>query len=740
MAVFNPEFNTPDPSYLKYSKPSPEPEADKSTGIALEAVGKGIEGGAEIADAGFKGAIRKELDDRTDAAKTDFLSQLDQFQQQKPEVTPMPSGTGQVVGQQDTQDVTATPSNIPQDIRSGLQQLQNIQTAKDQSGKFRTTDLDANLTDILKDMRSRYPGYRDYIDQQGSSIIGYNPANKLISDKVAQLNEARSNQAKEQDFWEKKIVDSGFDGNQEMLAKFKQNGNITAVENWYAHNTQVDAKIKRDVAQFALSSAKDADVLSRATSLANTVATQTSVNNFANHRLIEGDSTSATSAEVQNKLLEISQHPEMRNAPALLNLGIQLQGLESYNTQATRIALMNTKTKDADGNVKTAYQVLGPNKVQEIIDNNIGMLYKTMHTQLNDQNVGLLNATKSMATNIVNERVLGVLQDPTLRNVAVNMAAANTLFPNLSPELIKNIWGGFTDASGKQTDYATEMLKLSSVQKTLGLTQTGGSNSAGPAGSVYTFQQAMGEQDKAQKLVGSSDPERAAAIKDILKLKTALTEKDPRAVDAGIVFFTDPANQSPMRKWLRDDYYDPSKGIVEGGTSTVASFHEPAIVKSIWDRAHNGNGLAWDNFKSWSDKNTIPSLTTMAQTWNVNEHQLANQKTLQGDMPSGTDHHFYYDTDTHQIGITDLKGKPMDIADTWRVNPDIFMVRNANILIKGLSNIANQEGSDPDAYIFRQLQRAGWAPESLDVKGKTHVSDSIMKSIVHSANPPKKEE
>lgn len=744
MAVFNPQFESPDPSYLKYSKPIDQPKADESTGMLLQGVGKGIDEGFTLADTTFKDVIKKEIDTRSNAAKDDFLSQLDQFQKDNGTQPSNPTSNIRNANASAEIDLMHPGDDVPADVQKGLDTVQNLANAKSQS-KFKSTNLDANLTDILKDLRNRYPGYRDYIDEQGSKIIGYNPANKLINDKISELNTQQTNASKEQDYWEKQITSSGYTGSQEMLAKFKSDRNISAVQQWYAGNAIAHQSIADKKAAFELADKQKSDLSYRAETLANSVATEAAVSVFRNRRFVNDDPASGTSSEIQQKLFELSQNPDARNADAIRNVGVQLKALEAYNGQTIRVALTNAKTKDG----MSVSQVLGPKKVQEIIDNNITSLYGSMHDMLENQNLGLVHATQNAASDVVDSKTLQVLQNPTVGGVAATGAALNKLFPNLSGELVNKVWNGFKLPNGKTGDYADELLKLSAVQKQQGLAQTGGAYAGTGNRNVYTFGQAMDEQSKAATVAHSNDNSRAMAIQDVLSLKKALTEKDPRAVDAGISFFFDPANQASLSKWLKEDYYNPSKGVVKGSTSVIADMTDHDTTKAIWDRARGGNPLAWENYTKWTDRNIIPALTTMAKTWNVNESQLANQSIIHtggditggsGDIPTGTNHHFYYDSDTHQVGVTDLKGKPIDVENTYRLNPDIFMVRNANIYFKSLANIAEREGSDANAYIFQRMHQAGWAPPSLDVKGKSTVSDRLIKAVISSQKPEEKKE
>lgn len=733
MAPFNPQFSSPDPSYLGWSKPSSQPEADKSTGIALKAAGDAFEEGVALTDTTIKGVIRDDIATQSDKQKQDFLDQLQQFKTQYGTANPLNSNAAAT--DQDLMPDKGT--DAPKDVTNALAKVQTINDAKEQGSKFRTTSLDANLTDTLKDIRSRYPGYRDYIDEQASRIIGYNPANKLISDQIAQLNEQTSNARKEQDFWEKQIVNSGFDKSSDVLNQFRQDHNIAAVQNYLAKNNSAVEGVKRQISDFNLSNAKAADVQTKAENAAYALSDHAATAYFMNRGIVDENGVEGPSSDqISTKLQQLQASPNGRDAEAIRNAGMQLEALRQRNQLELMTQLRNQKNSDG----RSIYDTLGPKRVNEIVNETIGKYYDAQHRGLTDGNLGLVFAVQNAGADVVNNAAFKVLKNPTLSGIATTGAVLNKLMPNLSPGLMEEVnktysSGGGTGAAG----IASDLVKLSNQQFKQGLAQTGGTSASGPNGTVYTFKQAQDEQDRAQQATHATDQQKVQAINNVLKLKQSLVEKDPRAVDAGIAFFYDPSNRGSLSKYM-DDYYDKSTNTIKKGrTGAFQDLTTPDITKSVWDRSLAGNGTAWEFYKSWARGEAIPALTTIAKTWNTNEVQYENNKTIhgaEGDMPSGTDHHFYWDTDKHQIGITDLRGQPLNIEDTWRQNPDIFAVRNANVMLRSLSNIAKQEGTEPNAFAFKVLKDAGWAPPSLDTRGTSTVSDLIIKAIVQAHTPP----
>lgn len=733
MTTFDPQFSSSDPNYLGWSKSADTPKADQSLEIGLKAAGDIFDGGVEIADNAIKATIKDNLSKSLDSERQQFTDALTAVRGTAGKGNPADA----MAGASDQDLMPDKGPAAPTPVSNGIQSVSNLQAAY-AGNKLSETQYYSKLTAITKDMRSQWPGYRDYIDQEVSKITGGNPANEYIKSAINDINRSQTNAAKEQDYYEKAIINSGYDKADDVLKQFQQDHNLNYVQSWLAKNTTAQQAVKSKLTDFQLTNAQNGDDQTKAENGANAVADHAATAFFFNRNIVIDNNSSISASDISDQLLKMGSNPGSIDAERVRTLGTQLQSLEARSRIDTMQQLRNTKNSDG----RSIYDVLGPKKANDIVDGTIGKLYGAQHQMLADANVGLLFSTQNAASDMVNNNTFKVLKDPSVGAVALTGATLNKLMPNLSPGFIENINGAYKGANGSSAvgaaGVASDLMKLAQQQKKQAVTQTGGSY-AGNGGNIYTFKQFQDEQDRAQSVAGGTNQEKAAATKSFLGLRQGLLEKDPRVVDNAITTFFDPSNRGTLNKYA-DDYYDPTrKVIVTGRTGAFQDLTSPDITKAVWNRANNGNGTGWEFYKSWARGEAIPALTTIAKTWNQNETQLANQQTIhgtEGDMPSGTDHHFYWDTDKHQIGITDLKGSPMNIEDSWRLNPDIFAVRNANIMLRSLANIATTEGTNPEAFLFKTMKDAGWAPPSLDTKGTSTVSDRIIKAIVAS-QPPK---
>lgn len=716
MAEFDPQFQSKDPTYWHWSKASEQPLSDKSTGIALSTIGAGIEGAATLADNTIKGVIKKQLDDEVNSKKDEFITQLDSQLGEAPNSpTRNPLDANAQAGQQ---DLMPDKPNVPTQVAKGLSTVANIQAAREQGTKFRTTDLDADLTRTLKTMRSQYPGYRDYIDQQGSSIIGYNPANKLISDKISQLNEIQANKAKTQDYWEKQITQSGYDKSGQVLDQFKKDGDVTKVEHWYALNAEADARTQRALRSFQLENASNESKKVKAEQALTTAANDAATRFFMNQREIEGQDNSPTSQDLKKQFDYAVTHPGTMTEEQLRPLAAQYEGLHARNVFSLNAALRSATNKDGE----SIFSLLGPERYNQIISDTVGGLYNTHQNLLASQDFGLLHATNNAVGDILATSKLKLSTDPSVKNIVQTVNALHSMGGDqmFSPSIMRII-------NGTMPNIGSDLLKANSVQLMNAAAQTGGAN-----GGPYTLKQASNDVDTAKKNTPVTPAVEAQVYKNFLTFHEALLSKNPALVDNAIKFFYGPANGGSLDR-LMGDYYDPSsQKIRTGATAAYETLTQHDITKSIWKRSKEGNNTAWDDYKNWAVGEATNRLRSVAQTWNSNIQENAQEHPFLKRLGINKveDHHFYYDNETHQMGMMNKKGEIIT-NNLWYFNPSYFALRNANKYFDGLTRIAHEEGTNPDVLILQALQRA-WPADP--------TSEKIFSAIQQSYNPPKPEE
>lgn len=191
MVTFAPQVApTNDPNYMNYSKPISDIQADKSSGLLLTALGEGIEGIAKVGDSITKSVINDEVTQGVDKQRDAFTSTLVAYADAQSGAGVIPSPQSQAeAGVKAPMTLAGGEENVPSGVKAGVERAQSIGAAMSQnSGKSNDTLYTGALTALTKDLRNRYPGYRDYIDEKISQVSGINPANAYMRNLLEDIN------------------------------------------------------------------------------------------------------------------------------------------------------------------------------------------------------------------------------------------------------------------------------------------------------------------------------------------------------------------------------------------------------------------------------------------------------------------------------------------------------------------------------------------------------------------------
>lgn len=191
MVTFAPQVApTNDPNYLNYSKPISDIQADKSQGMLLKGIGDALEGAASLGDTITKQVINEEVRTGVDKQRDAFTASLVAYSdmQSGAGLVPSPETQGQA-GIKAPMSLTGDEENLPAGVKAGVAKAQAIGTAMTQNaGKANDTLYTGALTALTKDLRNRYPGYRDYIDNKIAEVSGINPANAYMRNLLEDIN------------------------------------------------------------------------------------------------------------------------------------------------------------------------------------------------------------------------------------------------------------------------------------------------------------------------------------------------------------------------------------------------------------------------------------------------------------------------------------------------------------------------------------------------------------------------
>jgi hypothetical protein len=165
MAEFNETLRERSPSFINYSKGT---SGDRSSKIALEGLGDAIGGVAGALDTNIKDNIKDDLD-------TGVFDVYDEFG----------------VGAQASVDADVNTAQSPQEIQQAGQTLERLNNAY-QGGNLSQTNFNARLVSITRQLKGKYPGYEEDVDDMIRARTGINPESalqrSLMQDRSAALS------------------------------------------------------------------------------------------------------------------------------------------------------------------------------------------------------------------------------------------------------------------------------------------------------------------------------------------------------------------------------------------------------------------------------------------------------------------------------------------------------------------------------------------------------------------------
>jgi hypothetical protein len=128
--------------------------------------------------------VRKDIEDKVyevaDSERQLYTKRLEELKAGGP-VKDIMAGGGE--------DENGNP--LPSELTNLPDQLNVLASARD-GGKISSTDYQARLLAAAKDLRARYPGFKNEIDQEFAKVTGHNPANAYITGLVSDINRMNS--------------------------------------------------------------------------------------------------------------------------------------------------------------------------------------------------------------------------------------------------------------------------------------------------------------------------------------------------------------------------------------------------------------------------------------------------------------------------------------------------------------------------------------------------------------------
>lgn len=700
MAIFNDQPDpTRDQNFLNWSKPIGDVPANQSGAIALNTAASAIGLSAELADSAVKGVIKSDTAKKVDPLRDAYTASLEAINNGDNTPSPqaaqgIPTGVSPMVAQSTygyTPQSAGNPQNllpdntnptIPGYLSSKLDKLSVMAQAQRLGGHYNDTQYTADLTDIAKQMRSQYPGYRDYVDEEISKVSGVPIANALVKNLQEDANRAASNTKSEQ---EKTLAfirsNIAYDGSDQVYANFAA-GKISTnqVMTWAASNAKVenDLKLKQlamNVDQGTKKANDDATL-----DFANAFISNQATTYYRNAKLAGG----RTPEQMADTLTDIQMHPERIDS---VNAQVVGQQYEAARADYTNKTMKMMSMPGADG--KSVIDKLGATKVKELVDANGGALFDASSKLAFNKDYGSVHMAQTLSDGIVSQQGLGILQSSIGKETA-NVVAFTKMAPTIAPL----VWSNMTELG-----FGTQLYNFTASQTNKAMTQNtnandGSGGTSGPGitggGPAYTFKQSVQEQKKLGQATGTEPS--PLAIQKLADLRNVIT--NPKSSDElrinAFTYFFNPANMDTLSEF-KEGYYDPAqKRMIQGREGVFAALTSKDITDQAYAMKNAGHPEVWDNYKNWAEHE-------------AGVHLIRNDVGNLNDALNGTHFHISWDTEHHKIGITNPDGTPLHDLQLSPLNMPYRSVTNINNVLGNMQNIAKAEGTNVDAYLYRTL-------------------------------------
>lgn len=643
MAVFNP--NVPQgkdemPNWTKVTNPISSFEGDKSTGIALATLGKGIDSASDIVEFTAKDIINKDVRSTVEPIREDYTNQL-------LATKAMIQGADNAVPPMDLMHERAhntnTGQSVPAGIDAGLNKVDRIQNMlKFGSGKLGVDDTyyDMRLKTAVVDLRTKYPGFVDYIDQRVSAITGMNPANETINDLTRQISQLQSTRKTEFDKtldMARKAIGDGLMGAKEMkdyLVNNGQNG-VSAWENWYYQENRKRAVFEeQDRTRKAMDADKKEIKEKRTGDWTNEVggAVSSAMNTFV----------TITGMNEKKSLLgfiqDANDNPGKYSAEQLKELGQKFQ--QQRATIDYQLASRRAQTFQDDKGRTYSYNSDVGAPEAETIQKNVLAYYDQIDKALTDKNVGLAFSHANRAAGMLDTDRLKIYSGPLGENMRK--------FRILNDDFGSN-WGSVAN---------TQLIK-NSVDKTIdGLFEnTVLAAKAGekkPDGTALTYK-GMADEALSLKQKGQiNDRIRSRYLQGGLNIFVE-DITNPTAPIQGklnaLKFFFSPEGQGVLQHFSNDQRdYSTNPPTIKPGRQTVWNqLTSDAVVNEVKKLSELDPGIG-NMYRQWTEREAGAQL------------YIKDLKALNGFIGTDDVHVKYYDGEpkgTPYIQLIDKEGQPL---------------------------------------------------------------------------------
>ncbi len=706
MAIFNPELQTKDPpSFLGFSKGISQPDPDKSAGVLLTGLGTLLESGVKAADTAVKDIIDKSLEQKVDRERegqTGALEKVAGVPQAERVADYTPDANLDVLAK----DAVAQGTAIPKDVESGLAGAESLSSAST-SGKILPTYYWGRLNMVAKDLRDKYPGYRQYIDTRIAQMTGGNPANEYMSNLMRQINAGMASKDSSTEKLKNFIHSrSKLDGSAVAMEKvLKKEWGEVEVMQWAnrQENYMYDLDRRKatrenyegDRKTLGIMAGDDLDAIAEK-KMANGVIT-----------LMDGSKYNRT--QLDDLTMKISEGEVVVSDEEGQKLNMTMG---AYRTKLYNDIYQEVNATDKKGN--SIAKLIGPEETKKRIEAKLAA-YDQIWDRVRNKDFGSAYQDARSVEAITSASASRVLNtsEVSVKNYMRYAAAVNKIGgPQAGAEMIKD----FVKEKSFPDDLKTSMKHMAHQL------------AAQPnrPGKVFTLNEALENLRKSGigiveegKEQDSRVIEQRKAYQDLLKLPGKISSNNLNDIIKQNIIEGSygPGNENIVDMFAVDTV-DKHGNVIPGKHKVFIDMTRPENTDGAW-AMRSKDIQNWYNYTSWA---TISHGKIFGE-------RIRNLAALDLDPR----YKIVYNTDTQELSVKVATGIPR--IDRMKENQNLNRQLEAEIGILNqgffsMGYIAKKEGRDPNAYIL-ELMTAQSLPAS------SGVAKAIMTAIKASREPPK---
>lgn len=699
MAIFNPQVQpTNDPNYLGYSKGIEGGfGVDKSTGMALDTLGDSLKEGVTIADTAVKDTLKDDIRRTVEKQRGDYTQYLETLKGIAQTNVIPGAGTDSIL------DANAS-MDIPDGLEAGLDRAKAMGAATGTGNRINDTLYSANLASSASELRAKWPGYKDYIDQKFSEYSGFNPANAYYKNLMQDINTlaARTNKDKNgaQAIINDAVRTGDVDGADKIWALHKAGkmSDEEAISKIYEARSAKSAVTAAEAARVARKGDRDDTAAVAVRDFTKEIGDKVT----RDMGLIQFGTGSTTLQGAVQWFTKMSNDPSSADPK---QVQANVTALNAWYDKLYNDGLARATERDSSGQTY-ATRMGGINRVKEELEGNLSGI-KQYVTSVNNKEWGLgtFLQRQLMAQSQQDQRDL--LNDPTMRKTK----AFSDAFPTFADTFVK---AGLTgNVPEKMNTYFNEFRIGAASQPDI-LT-----------GKVNTMTKDFADIDKK-----AAENPKLITPQDVAKLKNEVfnipkTIGDPKltgseglTIKANIARHAfDPSNIGILQG-IKMDYIDPdTKRYIPGKYSAFTRMTSPDITNGM-DAVRKGTQdgpQIWENYKTWTQTEFQKLFREDAANLNaLNESRLhIGWTTGEGGQPP-------------RMKLLNERGEELTgPPPTYSIGSAMRTVQRVNSAMYNLHEVYKKDGQDTNMPILQDILQT-WTPAEKTTGLPAKIMDAII--------------